>query len=179
MWRHEESRRLYTLLWLVLPVTLYVPAAQLSAIVGFYFLMKLFVVDAVFQRFPSLREKYDTSSLIWDTLPTDADLLNRTRDIKLQQVEWISFCFLFFFSFSSPCRVNSSVTPLHHTARVDIDCIHPGYSSTRAVPLTWNCINSLLCLLFVPIIISAAAGFDQQNLCRKRNVAFDDIRGIV
>ena len=87
MWRHEESRRLYTLLWLVLPVTLYVPAAQLSAIVGFYFLMKLFVVDAVFQRFPSLREKYDTSSLIWDTLPTDADLLNRTRDIKLQQVE--------------------------------------------------------------------------------------------
>jgi len=130
MWRHEESRRLYTLLWLVLPVTLYVPAAQLSAIVGFYFLMKLFVVDAVFQRFPSLREKYDTSSLIWDTLPTDADLLNRgTRDIKLQQVEWISKFVSSFFLFLALSCQQHSVTPLHHTARVDIDCIHLGCSS--------------------------------------------------
>ena len=93
MWRVEASKRLYTLLWLVLPVTFYVPAAQLSAIVGFYILMKLFVVDAVFQRFPRLKEKYDTSSVIWDTLPTDADL-NRARDIKLQQVG-INFSFVF------------------------------------------------------------------------------------
>ena len=58
MWRHEASRRLYTLLWLVLPLTLVVPAAQLSTILGFYLLMKLFVIDAIFERFPLIKQKY-------------------------------------------------------------------------------------------------------------------------
>ena len=118
MWRVEASKRLYTLLWLVLPVTFYVPVAQLSATIGFYFLMKLFVVDAVFQRFPRLKEKYDTSSVIWDTLPTDADL-NRARDIKLQQVGMHFFfhCFpliflrSFFFSICFLTELPSSFFP--------------------------------------------------------------------
>lgn len=32
------------------------------------------VVDYVFLKFPRLRAKYDTSSVIWQSLPTDADL---------------------------------------------------------------------------------------------------------
>ncbi|KAK4022319.1 hypothetical protein OUZ56_007790 [Daphnia magna] len=34
----------------------------------------MMVVDYIFLKFPRLRAKYDTSSLIWQTLPTDADL---------------------------------------------------------------------------------------------------------
>uniref|UniRef100_A0A0P5XC50 GRAM domain-containing protein n=1 Tax=Daphnia magna TaxID=35525 RepID=A0A0P5XC50_9CRUS len=74
MWRHEASRRLYLILWLALPATLLVPAAHLSTFLGFYLLFKMMVVDYIFLKFPRLRAKYDTSSLIWQTLPTDADL---------------------------------------------------------------------------------------------------------
>ncbi|XP_046463501.1 GRAM domain-containing protein 4-like isoform X1 [Daphnia pulex] len=79
MWRHEASRRLYLILWLALLVTLLVPAAQLSTFVGFYLLLKVMIVDYVFFKFPRLRAKYDTSSLIWQTLPTDADLDARRK----------------------------------------------------------------------------------------------------
>ena len=79
MWRHEASRRLYLMLWLALPLTLLVPAAQLSSWLGFYFLAKLFVVDFLFLKFPRLRAKYDTSALMWDDLPTDADLDAREK----------------------------------------------------------------------------------------------------
>lgn len=83
MWRHEASRRLYLMLWLALSLTLVVPAAQLSTFVGFYLLFKLMVVDYVFYKFPRLRAKYDTSSFMWQTLPTDADLDARH---KVEQV---------------------------------------------------------------------------------------------
>lgn len=83
MWRHEASRRLYLILWLALPLTLLVPANQLSTCLGFYLLLKLMLVDYVFLKFPRLRAKYDTSSLIWQTLPTDADLDARH---KVEQV---------------------------------------------------------------------------------------------
>jgi hypothetical protein len=88
MWRHEASRRLYLIVWLALPVTLLVPAAQLSTFVGFYLLFKVMIVDYVFLKFPRLRAKYDTSSLIWQTLPTDADLDARH---KVEQVNLPSF----------------------------------------------------------------------------------------
>lgn len=83
MWRHEASRRLYLIFWLALPLTLLVPASQLSTCLGFYLLFKLMLVDYVFLKFPRLRAKYDTSSLIWQTLPTDADLDARH---KVEQV---------------------------------------------------------------------------------------------
>ncbi|XP_057368789.1 GRAM domain-containing protein 4-like isoform X2 [Daphnia carinata] len=79
MWRHEASRRLYVILWLALPVTLLVSAAHLSTFLGFYLLFKMMVIDYIFLKFPRLRAKYDTSSLIWQTLPTDADLEARHK----------------------------------------------------------------------------------------------------
>lgn len=79
MWRHEATRRLYLILWLVLSLSLVVPAPQLSTFFGFYLLLKVMVIDFIFFKFPRLRAKYDTSSLIWETLPTDADLNARQK----------------------------------------------------------------------------------------------------
>lgn len=99
MWRHEASRRLYLILWLALPATLLVPAAHLSTFLGFYLLFKMMVIDYIFLKFPRLRAKYDTSSLIWQTLPTDADLEVRH---KVEQVtSFVAFFKLFSLLFES------------------------------------------------------------------------------
>lgn len=74
MWRHEASRRLYLMMWIALLLTLFFPASRIFTWLGLYLLVKLFVIDYVFFRFPRLRAKYDTSALMWDELPTDADL---------------------------------------------------------------------------------------------------------
>jgi len=79
MWRHEASRQLYIMLWLALPMTLLMSSSQIFTLVGFYFVLKLFVIDFVFLRFPRLRDKYDTSAQIWHDLPTDADLDARRK----------------------------------------------------------------------------------------------------
>ena len=85
MWRHESTGRLFWLLWLGLLITLLVPLPQLITVTGFYLLLKLFIIDYLFLRFPRLRAKYDTS--IWQSLPTDADL--QARDKLVQQVSTI------------------------------------------------------------------------------------------
>ena len=74
MWRHGASKQLYVMLWLVLPVTLFMSSAQILTLTGFYMVLKLFVVDFIFMRFPRLRQKHDTTAQIWMELPTDADL---------------------------------------------------------------------------------------------------------
>lgn len=82
MWRHGASKQLYVMLWLALPVTLFASSAQLLTLAGFYLVLKLFVVDFIFLRFPRLRQKYDTVAQIWMELPTDADLDALRRRIE-------------------------------------------------------------------------------------------------
>lgn len=60
-------------MWAAFVLTLLVPSAILFRLVGFYLVFKLAVLDYVYFRFPRLREKYDTSPLMWDRLPTDAE----------------------------------------------------------------------------------------------------------
>ena len=74
MWRHAATKKLYLILWLLLPIGLLVPSSQLFTGFGFYLVFKLFIIDFIFLRFPRLKAKYDTSAQIWMTLPTDADL---------------------------------------------------------------------------------------------------------
>ncbi|KAG7175106.1 GRAM domain-containing protein 4-like [Homarus americanus] len=77
MWEHEAARRLYFFLWVVLLASVLLPAAQLFTLIGVYLGLKFFVMDYVFFRYPRIRLKYDSTSRLWDTLPTDADLERR------------------------------------------------------------------------------------------------------
>ncbi|XP_071537611.1 uncharacterized protein [Panulirus ornatus] len=77
LWEHEATRRLYFFLWLVLLASVLLPAAQLFTLIGIYLGIKFFVMDYIFFRYPRIRLKYDSTSRLWDTLPTDADLERR------------------------------------------------------------------------------------------------------
>ncbi|XP_069168974.1 GRAM domain-containing protein 4 isoform X7 [Procambarus clarkii] len=77
LWEHEATRRLYFFLWLVLLASVLLPAAQLFTLIGVYLGLKFFVLDFIFFRYPRIRLKYDSTSRLWDTLPTDADLERR------------------------------------------------------------------------------------------------------
>ncbi|XP_045103081.1 uncharacterized protein LOC123499323 isoform X3 [Portunus trituberculatus] len=77
LWEHEATQRLYLFLCLLLIASVLLPAAQLFTITGIYMGLKFFVMDFVFFRYPRIRLKYDTTSRLWDTLPTDADLERR------------------------------------------------------------------------------------------------------
>lgn len=106
LWRHEASVRLYTFLWVAFVLTLLAPAAILFRFVGFYLVFKLMVLDYVYFRFPRLREKYDTSPLMWDKLPTDAEWAAKRK------AEQVSRRPAFLKSRYSLCRFMRIVPPV-------------------------------------------------------------------
>ena len=88
MWRHGASKQLYVMLWLLLPVSLVVSSSYIFTLAGYYLVLKLFVVDFIFMRFPRLRQKYDTTAQIWIELPTDADLDALRRRTEQVSIRW-------------------------------------------------------------------------------------------
>lgn len=86
-------------------LTLLVPAAILFRFVGFYLVFKLVVLDYVYFRFPRLREKYDTSPLMWDKLPTDAEWAAKR---KAEQVKLPLFFLKSRYSVCSAVHLHSS-----------------------------------------------------------------------
>lgn len=58
-------------------------SSQIFTLIGVYLGIKFFVLDYVFYRYPRIRQKYDSTSRLWDTLPTDADLERRNDKVRL------------------------------------------------------------------------------------------------
>ncbi|XP_069947697.1 uncharacterized protein [Cherax quadricarinatus] len=84
LWEHEATQRLYLFLWLGLLASVLLPAAQLFTLFGVYLGLKFFVLDYIFFRYPRIRLKYDSTSKLWDTLPTDADLERRAEKNRIE-----------------------------------------------------------------------------------------------
>ncbi|ROT66241.1 putative GRAM domain-containing protein 4-like [Penaeus vannamei] len=84
LWEHEATRRLYALLWVFLLASILLPSSQIFTLIGVYLGIKFFVLDYVFYRYPRIRQKYDSTSRLWDTLPTDADLERRNDKRHLE-----------------------------------------------------------------------------------------------
>lgn len=46
---------------------------------GVYAGIKFFIIDFLFKSCPKLRDKYDTPYIVWNSLPTDPQLKERTN----------------------------------------------------------------------------------------------------
>ncbi|KAK4293737.1 hypothetical protein Pmani_033585, partial [Petrolisthes manimaculis] len=84
LWEHEATQRLYFFLCVLALASILLPAAQLFTLAGMYMGLKLFVLDYIFFRYPRIRLKYDSTSRLWDTLPTDADLERRGEKSRIE-----------------------------------------------------------------------------------------------
>lgn len=77
---------------------LFSPFLTLSPL-GLYAGIKFFVIDFLFKSCPKLRDKYDTPHIVWNSLPTDPQLKERTnatvsRRVREQKHIHIHNCFL-------------------------------------------------------------------------------------
>lgn len=50
-----------------------------STPLGLYAGIKFFIIDFLFKSCPKLRDKYDTPYIVWNSLPTDPQLKERTN----------------------------------------------------------------------------------------------------
>uniref|UniRef100_A0A8C6V796 GRAM domain containing 4a n=1 Tax=Neogobius melanostomus TaxID=47308 RepID=A0A8C6V796_9GOBI len=80
MWVQPEStRKLYILLWAAFITSCVLPYKLMGFMIGLYAGIKFFIIDFLFKSCPKLRDKYDTPYIVWNSLPTDPQLKERTN----------------------------------------------------------------------------------------------------
>ncbi|XP_061570437.1 GRAM domain-containing protein 4 isoform X2 [Cololabis saira] len=80
MWVQPEStRKLYICLWVAFISSCVFPYKLMGFMIGVYAGIKFFVIDFLFKSCPKLRDKYDTPYIVWNSLPTDPQLKERTN----------------------------------------------------------------------------------------------------
>ncbi|XP_042367067.1 GRAM domain-containing protein 4 isoform X1 [Plectropomus leopardus] len=80
MWVQPEStRKLYICLWVAFITSCILPYKLMGFMMGLYAGIKFFIIDFLFKSCPKLRDKYDTPYIVWNSLPTDPQLKERTN----------------------------------------------------------------------------------------------------
>ncbi|XP_053270565.1 GRAM domain-containing protein 4 isoform X2 [Pleuronectes platessa] len=80
MWVQPEStRKLYICLWMAFITSCVMPYKLMGFMMGLYAGIKFFIIDFLFKSCPKLRDKYDTPHIVWNSLPTDPQLKERTN----------------------------------------------------------------------------------------------------
>ncbi|XP_028285629.1 GRAM domain-containing protein 4 isoform X2 [Parambassis ranga] len=80
MWVQPEStRKLYICLWVAFITSCVLPYKLMGFLIGLYAGIKFFIIDFLFKSCPKLRDKYDTPYIVWNSLPTDPQLKERTN----------------------------------------------------------------------------------------------------
>ncbi|KAG7320285.1 hypothetical protein KOW79_016138 [Hemibagrus wyckioides] len=80
MWVQPEiTQKLYIGLWVAFISSCILPYKLMGFIIGLYAGIKFFIIDFLFKSCPKLRDKYDTPYIVWNNLPTDPQLKERTN----------------------------------------------------------------------------------------------------
>ncbi|XP_056434470.1 GRAM domain-containing protein 4 isoform X2 [Gadus chalcogrammus] len=88
MWVQPEStQKLYVGLWVAFITSCLLPYKLMGFMMGLYAGIKFFIIDFIFKSCPKLRDKYDTPRIIWNSLPTDPQLKERTNATVSRRVQ--------------------------------------------------------------------------------------------
>ncbi|KAG7276371.1 hypothetical protein CRUP_014403 [Coryphaenoides rupestris] len=88
MWVQPEStQKLYVGLWVAFITSCVLPYKLLGFMIGVYAGIKFFIIDFIFKSCPKLRDNYDTPYIIWNSLPTDPQLKDRTNATVSRRVQ--------------------------------------------------------------------------------------------
>ncbi|XP_009298731.1 GRAM domain-containing protein 4 isoform X1 [Danio rerio] len=80
MWVQPEiTQKLYVSLWVAFISSCVLPYKLMGFMIGLYAGIKFFIIDFLFKSCPKLRDKYDTPYIMWNNLPTDPQLKERSN----------------------------------------------------------------------------------------------------
>ncbi|XP_041935558.1 GRAM domain-containing protein 4 isoform X4 [Alosa alosa] len=88
MWVQPEiTQKLYIALWVAFICSCVLPYKLVGFLVGLYAGIKFFIIDFLFKSCPKLRDKYDTPRIVWNNLPTDPQLKERSNATVSRRVQ--------------------------------------------------------------------------------------------
>ncbi|XP_051547529.1 GRAM domain-containing protein 4 isoform X1 [Myxocyprinus asiaticus] len=88
MWVQPEiTQKLYIALWVAFISSCVLPYKLMGFMIGLYMGIKFFVIDFLFKSCPKLRDKYDTPCIMWNSLPTDPQLKERSNASVTRRIQ--------------------------------------------------------------------------------------------
>ncbi|XP_030637940.1 GRAM domain-containing protein 4 [Chanos chanos] len=88
MWVQPEiTQKLYIALWVAFISSCVLPYKLMGFIIGLYAGIKFFIIDFIFKSCPKLRDKYDTPYIMWNSLPTDPQLKERSNAAVSRRIQ--------------------------------------------------------------------------------------------
>uniref|UniRef100_A0A8C1YFK2 GRAM domain containing 4a n=1 Tax=Cyprinus carpio TaxID=7962 RepID=A0A8C1YFK2_CYPCA len=111
MWVQPEiTQKLYIALWVAFISSCVLPYKLMGFMIGLYAGIKFFVIDFLFKSCPKLRDKYDTPYIMWNSLPTDPQLKERSNATVSRRIQPV-------VSRSSLATIPAGVTREEESAR--------------------------------------------------------------
>ncbi|KAG7454404.1 hypothetical protein MATL_G00259400 [Megalops atlanticus] len=88
MWVQPEiTQKLYIALWVAFISSCFLPYKLMGFMIGLYAGIKFFIIDFIFKSCPKLRDKYDTPYIVWNSLPTDPQLKERSNAMLSRRIQ--------------------------------------------------------------------------------------------
>uniref|UniRef100_A0A8B9HAS7 GRAM domain containing 4a n=2 Tax=Astyanax mexicanus TaxID=7994 RepID=A0A8B9HAS7_ASTMX len=88
MWVQPEiTQKLYIGLWVAFISSCVLPYKLVGFMIGLYAGIKFFIIDFLFKSCPKLRDKYDTPYIVWNNLPTDPQLKERSNATVSRRIQ--------------------------------------------------------------------------------------------
>ncbi|XP_052827923.1 GRAM domain-containing protein 4 isoform X5 [Octopus bimaculoides] len=85
-WRYPPAtKQLYVTVCLAFLVSCLFQASAIFYVAGILLGIKVFIIDYMFEHFPRLKEKYDSSHRLWENLPTDAEYRKKTTRVQIDK----------------------------------------------------------------------------------------------
>ncbi|GAB1609656.1 Hypothetical predicted protein [Argonauta hians] len=85
-WRYPPAtKQLYIAVCLAFVVSCLFQASVIFYVSGILLGIKLFIIDYMFEHFPRLKEKYDSSHRLWENLPTEAEYRKKTTRVQIDK----------------------------------------------------------------------------------------------
>ncbi|CAI9729639.1 Hypothetical predicted protein [Octopus vulgaris] len=85
-WRYPPAtKQLYVTVCLAFLVSCLFQASAIFYVAGILLGIKVFIIDYMFEHFPRLKEKYDSSHRLWENLPTESEYRKKTTRVQIDK----------------------------------------------------------------------------------------------
>ncbi|XP_036362926.1 GRAM domain-containing protein 4-like isoform X1 [Octopus sinensis] len=110
-WRYPPAtKQLYVTVCLAFLVSCLFQASAIFYVAGILLGIKVFIIDYMFEHFPRLKEKYDSSHRLWENLPTESEYRKKTTRVQIDKVA----SFLNIHHQDTSCQAKTKPFDLYH-----------------------------------------------------------------
>ncbi|XP_036362929.1 GRAM domain-containing protein 4-like isoform X4 [Octopus sinensis] len=133
-WRYPPAtKQLYVTVCLAFLVSCLFQASAIFYVAGILLGIKVFIIDYMFEHFPRLKEKYDSSHRLWENLPTESEYRKKTTRVQIDKSLDIFSVLPLSQGKSKECNTNEQNIDFHSSFSSGINIIETQVNNVKHI----------------------------------------------